>query len=373
MFDDRLILKLFRRPEQGINPDVEVTTYLTEIVGFKHVPPVAGTIEYRRRGEPIRSLAVVQGFVRNQGVAWEHTLEQLSRYFAGLSAGPNWAGPDAALLATGSLVELAERPVPEAARQAIGSFLQDAELLGRRTAELHLALAGETTDEDFRPEPYTPSFQGSAYLAACNLTDRTFDFLKQRLPQLPAEVQPAARRLLGLQAAILDRFRMFTERRITGRRIRVHGDYHLGQVLYTGNDFVIIDFEGEPTRPFAERRIKTSPLRDVAGMLRSFDYAAHSALADLRSRDAGDPTVLRRWGRIWSTWTGVAFLRSYLQTAAGGGLLPESRGEVQMLLDLLLLEKAVYELQYELNNRPDWVSIPLTAVLELAEQAPTTA
>jgi maltose alpha-D-glucosyltransferase/alpha-amylase len=368
LYGDRLILKLFRRPEWGINPDVEVTTYLTERAGFRHVPPVAGTIEYRRPGEPIRSLAVVQGFVPNRGVAWQFTLDHLSRFFARVLDQPAGAAADPALAAPIGLLARAERSVPEAVGGAIGSFLADAELLGRRTGELHLALAGETVDEDFVPEPYTESCQHAWQSSVGNLTAKTFELLRARLAHLAAEVQTRARRLLGLEAAIQERFAVLTRGHNTGLRIRVHGDYHLGQLLYTGADFVIIDFEGEPARPLAQRRGKSSPLRDVAGMLRSFDYAAHSALATLRSQGAGgDPTAAGRWARIWNAWTGAAFLASYLRTVAGAALLPKSPGELQMQLDALLLEKAVYELQYELNNRPGWVPIPLAALLELAD------
>ncbi len=250
LYGDSLIFKLFRRPEQGINPDVEVTSYLTEKVGFAHVPPVAGTIEYHREREPIRSLAVVQGFVPNEGDAWKYALDNLSRYFEQVLARPAASAGDAALLGVGSPLLLAEREVPEAARETIGPFLHNAELLGQRTAELHRALAAATEDQNFAPEPYTQLFQRSFYQAARSLTAQTFRLLERQRLQFSNEVQASAGRLLEMEASIQDRFRSMTRHRISGLRIRVHGDYHLGQVLYTGKDFVIIDFRGR-ARPAA--------------------------------------------------------------------------------------------------------------------------
>ncbi len=296
IYGERLILKLFRRPERGINPDVEVTGYLAEKAGFRHVPPLAGTIDYCRSGEPPRSLAVLQGFVANRGVAWEYTLAELGRYFDRTCAMPATIASDPATIPTATLVERSEWAVPAAARDAIGTFLHDAELLGRRTGEMHLALATPTTDPGFSPEPFTPAFQQELQAAASSLTRDTFTLLAAGLAQLPLETREQADRLLKLECNILDRFAALAQGRLTGRRVRIHGDYHLGQVLFTGDDFVIIDFEGEPARPLAERRIKTSPLRDVAGMIRSFDYAVHSALAELAKRQGGSTRKVR--GRL---------------------------------------------------------------------------
>ena len=172
LFGERLILKLFRRPERGINPDVEMTGYLTERTGFRHVPIVAGTVEYRRAGQPPRSLAVLQGYVANRGVAWEHTLDALSEFFQRVLALPASAAADPALRAPGTLVDRAARGVPAAAREAIGRFLGEAELLGRRTGELHLALAGPTDESDFAPEPLGPAFQRELLASADTLARR---------------------------------------------------------------------------------------------------------------------------------------------------------------------------------------------------------
>jgi maltose alpha-D-glucosyltransferase/alpha-amylase len=201
-----------------------------------------------------------------------------------------------------------------------------------------------------------------------NLTARVFRLLREQQHRLAEDVQPDAERVAGMEHEILSLFQSLLAHKISTVRIRCHGDYHLGQVLYTGRDFVIIDFEGEPARSLAERRLKSSPLRDVAGMLRSFDYAAHAGL--LQAAQHGpvrleDVPVLEPWARFWRRWTSSAFLRSYLHRAGESPLVPHTRDEIDWLLTALLLEKCVYEVGYELDNRPDWVKIPLQGILRL--------
>jgi maltose alpha-D-glucosyltransferase/alpha-amylase len=200
------------------------------------------------------------------------------------------------------------------------------------------------------------------------LAGRNLPLLQRNLKDMPPDVQTDARQVLASKKSILDCFHRLLDLKITGMRARCHGDYHLGQVLYTGKDFVIIDFEGEPARPIGERRIKRSPLRDVAGMLRSFHYAAYAALIELEKRGIIRPDELpwlESWANYWSVWVSAAFLKSYLAIAAGANLIPAAGQEVKILLDALLLEKAVYELGYELNNRPGWVKIPIQGIRQL--------
>jgi maltose alpha-D-glucosyltransferase/alpha-amylase len=271
-------------------------------------------------------------------------------------------------LSTDPLVTLAAAGLPPAASDRIGTYLASARLLGTRTGELHTALA-QSDEPSFAPEPYSTLYQRSLYQSMRTHTSETLTLLRRRLGTLPEPLQPRARRLLDLEGAILARFRTIADRKIDAARIRTHGDYHLGQVLYTGRDFVIIDFEGEPSRPVTARRIKRTPLRDVAGMLRSFHYAAFTVL--LGTGPGGfvrpeDVPVLEPWARFWTQSVSAAFLGSYLETGARQ-LLPRNAPDLQILLDAHLLEKALYELGYELNNRPDWVAVPLTGPLELME------
>ncbi|MDQ3548505.1 MAG: alpha-amylase, partial [Chloroflexota bacterium] len=269
-------------------------------------------------------------------------------------------------LSIGSLLDLMGTETPDEAHELIGHYLGDARLLGQRTAEMHLALAGGTT-ADFKPEASSMLYQRSLYQSMRGNTNGTMQMLKKRMPALSEAVQAEAQQVIELQDAISERFRDIVNARLTARRTRYHGDYHLGQVLYTGRDFVIIDFEGEPARTISERRQKRSPLRDVAGMLRSFHYAAYTGLYDQQERgliSADDPQP-ERWIRYWYQWVAVSFLRAYFETTGGASFLPSERAERELLLDIFLLDKAVYELGYELNNRPDWVHIPLRGITDL--------
>jgi len=382
-YGDRLILKLFRRVEAGLNPDVEVTSYLTAKLNFAHVPAVAGTLEYRRPGRPAASLAVLQGFVANQGDAWQHTLSRVNEFFtqvtslaAGKAKGPL---PDHGLMPPGPPLVGAQKPLPVAANEWLGAFVEEADRLGCRTAQMHLALATPTDDPEFRSETFAAADWLAFEEATGRLIDETFAQLAERAGALPPVTRSLAERTLKLQEA-LRALSAWQGRPISGLRTRTHGDYHLGQILWTGADFMIIDFEGEPSRPLAERRLKHSPLRDVAGMLRSFHYAAGAALQakreEARRVGGGDDEVqwLAPWAYAWYYWSSVAFLRAYLGTYSAEGIgaafLPTRAEELAGLLDAYLLEKAVYELRYEMNNRPDWLPIPLEAVFALAaEQA----
>jgi maltose alpha-D-glucosyltransferase / alpha-amylase len=365
-FGDRFVLKLVRRPDEGVNPELEMGRYLTERVGFPHVPKVAGAFEYHQgRGEPM-TLAILQQFVPNEGDAWSYTLDQLRPFYERAMTKP--AAEKDPPRVTESLAALALE-APMAGEDLVGTYVASARLLGTRTGELHTALASFVDDPAFAPEPYSTLYQRSLYQSMRTHTSETLSILKRRLSSLPEALQDKGRRLLDLEDEILRRFRTIAERKIAAARIRVHGDYHLGQVLYTGRDFVIIDFEGEPSRPVTARRIKRAPLRDVAGMLRSFHYAAFTVL--LAPGGGGfvrpeDIPVLEPWARFWTTTVSAAFLRSYLQTDARH-LLPTTAADLQILLDVHLLEKALYELGYELNNRPEWIAVPLTGLLELME------
>jgi trehalose synthase-fused probable maltokinase len=369
LFGDRLIFKLFRRVEPGPNPDVEIGRFLTEQAGYPHSPAVAGAIEYRpRKGEP-SSLAIVQQCVANQGDAWHFTLDAVDRYFERVLDLPPAARTPPALPG-GSLLDLARAPIPAEARERIGSYLADARLLGRRTAELHVALAGGTEDPAFAPESFTPFYQRSLYQSMRNLTEASFSLLRRRLPAVPEPVREPAADLLGRQGEVLERLRAVLERKITALRTRVHGDYHLGQVLRSGADWVIIDFEGEPALPLSTRRLKRCPLRDTAGMVRSFHYAAHHGLMGLVARGAllsEERPELEPWAHHWFAWVAADFLRGYLDASRGTAFLPRDREELEALLTVYLLEKAVYELGYELNNRPEWVYLPVAGIRQLLE------
>jgi trehalose synthase-fused probable maltokinase len=355
IFENLYILKLLRQAGEGINPELEIGTFLTERARFPQVPAVTGSMIYRGHNGGLRTLGILQSFIANQGNAWEYTLEELAAYFARLSQAQS-----ARAIAEGDL----------------GSYLQAAELLGRRTADLHLALASDSSDPDFAPEPFSEAFRQAFRISAREQCARVFQTLERQPGVLPSDARPSARRVHDLRNNIEDRLQAFGSGPEGGARIRIHGDYHLGQVLCANRDFVIIDFEGEPARPLAERRSKQSPLQDVAGMLRSFHYAAIKGMRDWLARpDASSPPAsggpaiggseCAEWARFWKDNVSRRFLTSYLAAARSGRFLPDSAEAVRSLLDAYLLSKAIYELGYELNNRPDWVIIPLAGILDI--------
>ena len=377
IFGDKWILKVFRRLEEGINPDLEIGRFLTERAATAHLTPaVAGALEYRDKDDHRMLVGILQEFVPNQGDAWSYTLDVLSTYFERALAHHADQKPDAQVLPTPhkSLLSLSEEEITGTATELIGPYLESARLLGQRTAEMHLALSKEQKDPNFTPEPFTDFYRQALYHQMLGVTNQAFQLLRRRQSLLPEATKAEAARVLELEGTIRRRFRQIRDRRITAVRIRCHGDYHLGQLLFTGKDFVIIDFEGEPARPLSERRIKRSPLRDVAGMLRSFHYASYAALfgqvPGVIARPDLTPT-LKPWARFWYLWVSSIFLKSYLQTAHQASFLPRTREELEALLDAYLLEKAVYEIGYELNNRPDWVRIPLHGILYLMEGSAT--
>jgi len=366
VFGDRLILKLVRRVAEGPNPDLEIGRFLTERAGFAHSPPVAGSLEYQREGEESVTLGILTGYVTNEGDAWTYTLDALGRYLETLRA-RTAPLPEAALPRGPLTAVLALTPPPEV-QELVGSYLEVARTLGHRTAELHQTLASGTDLPDFAPEPFTPFYQRSIYQSMRNQAGQVLPLLRRRLPELPPKARGDAERVLAREKDLMDRLQAVAERPVRTMRIRCHGDFHLGQVLSTGKDFVVLDFEGEPSRPLSERRIKRSPLRDVAGMLRSFHYAAYSALFDLESRGevpAERLPALETGAVLWHTWTGSAFLRAYLQKAGASDFLPQEPEDLAFLLEAFLLDKCVYELGYELGHRPDWVRIPLKGLLHL--------
>jgi maltose alpha-D-glucosyltransferase/alpha-amylase len=365
LFGDRFILKLFRRIQPGVNPDLEIGRFLTE-KKFNHIPPVAGAIEYRREREEPMTLAILQQFVPNEGDAWKYTLDRLTHFFQHAVA--ERAKLEGLSLPPSPLLDLAGQDPPPALAEIIGPYLESSRLLGQRTGEMHLALASDPAWTGFAPEPFSKLYQRSLYQSMRNTTGQVFQLLRQRLRTLPEESRGEVQKVLDQETKILDRFRSIIDLKITGMRIRCHGDYHLEQVLYTGKDFVIIDFEGEPARPLSERRIKRSPLRDVAGMLRSFNYAAYSSF--FSQRDSGlirpeDLAFLESSAEFWRVWVSAAFLKSYLEEAMKGDFIPKARKEIQALLDIYLLEKAVYELGRELDNRPEWIRVPIQGILQL--------
>jgi len=364
---ERLILKIYRAVESGPNPDLEIGRLLTER-GFANVPAVAGSLEYRLANGATATAAILQQFVPNQGDVFTYTLESLPTFFERAAA--QRVAPPRASLAPAALIAASADEPSAIVRETVDAYLETAELLGIRTGELHAVLAAPTDDPAFAPEPFSELYQRSIYQSILGTVRSSLRLLARRRSTLEGAAADDAARVLDLGDLVDGRLRALLTRRLAGMRIRIHGDFHAGQVLHTGRDLLIIDFEGEPTRPLGERRLKRSPMRDVAGMLRSFHYAIHGSVlrtelgASIRHEDEA---ALAPWIRAWYAAVCAAYLRGYREATADAPFLPADPAEWAVLLDAFLLHKAFYEVTYELSNRPDWVAIPLRGILDLFE------
>jgi maltose alpha-D-glucosyltransferase / alpha-amylase len=377
IYGKHLILKLFRRLQPGENPDVEIGRFLTEVAHFTRIAPFLGEISNIAPGGEKTTVAMLQGLVANQGDGWQWFLEQLAGFFTSIADLP--APPQAP--AASFLNE--REPLREAMEHA-GMSLKAAALLGRRTAEMHLALATPTHDPAFAAEPFAAEdLARDAQRIDAQITS-TLETLKIKLSTLKDVTADNAALLLSRRIDLYARANAITGSTAGGQRIRIHGDYHLGQTLKTVpssddsqaepgadvGDFVLLDFEGEPARLLTERRQKQSPLKDVAGMIRSISYAAYSGLDQFLAAnpELAHSTACERvtaWAVFWQNSAASEFLRAYSQTITANPILLPSPQQSQALLGAYLLEKALYELLYELNNRPNWLRIPLAGILAL--------
>ncbi len=367
VYGNEIFFKLFRRAEDGVNPDVEISRYLTEKTTFTSFPPFAGGLEYHRRRRRPVSIGKLERYIPNEGSGWEFTVDALKRYYDGVIAHPTVEVPPVPKV---SLLSL-PREAPQLARDSIGAFLASAQMLGQVTADLHSALASSTDIQEFTPENFTLMYQTSLYQSLRGFTIRTLQQLREKTGRAGTTAPELVRDVLSHETDIIERYNRVRESKIPAMRIRCHGDYHLAKVLYTGKSFVITDFEGEPSRSISQRRLKRSPLRDVASMIRSFHYAAHSvmsSIAPLQPRPELSLPVLQHWAQYWYTWVSAEFLYTYLEMVRETHLLPEDPKQLKVLLDAFLLDKAVYEVGFELSMDSEWIHVPLLGILQMLEE-----
>ncbi|HLT74718.1 MAG TPA: maltose alpha-D-glucosyltransferase [Ohtaekwangia sp.] len=362
IYDNKFFLKLFRKVDQAINPDLELTRFLSEKARFANIPAFVGAIEWRFGKEPI-VLGLLQELVEASGDAWNYMLERLDTYNENILAQPEIIKPSTI---RGTIIDPVEyEKIPESMKHLLEApVAEQAFLLGVRTGEMHKLLASGTTPE-FAPEPYSLHYQRSLYAGLQSLVRSTFQSQSRNMHKLSADVREDAQYVMDHKDEILNVFKRIYHHKIDVVKIRIHGDYHLGQVLYTGKDFVITDFEGEPARSFSERRLKRSALRDVAGMIRSFHYAAYGSLfLDNQIRKEDYPRLMPFVDQ-WYHYMSGFFMSAYIDTVKGSAFIPQEKSDLEILMTTFLLEKAVYELNYELNNRPDWVIIPLRGIKDI--------
>ncbi|HTU16836.1 MAG TPA: maltose alpha-D-glucosyltransferase [Gemmataceae bacterium] len=363
--DERLVLKLYRRIEEGVHPEVEKNRVLLSKTSFTQVPAVLGALQYRtEKGEPA-TLGIVQELASSQGDAWQLTLDALHRFFDTILADVNnppsmdWQR---------SAVDLSEQEIPAQVQELLGSYLETARLMARRVGELHVALASVTDNADFEPEPFTAQYQRSLYQSMRGRLRQTLPVLRQRLASWPEPLREPANRLFQSEEKLMRLAHRILDRLIEAPRIRCHGHLHLGHLLYTGKDFLIIDLEGEADRSLVHRRRKRSPVRDLASLHRSLQEAALAALkqGSVRSEDAA---ALEPWARFWQRWASVVFLKEYRAVPGTAELLPREPAALMLLLDFYRLGWNISGLRHELDRLTDRTAMFLRNVLQMIDRA----
>jgi maltose alpha-D-glucosyltransferase/alpha-amylase len=365
-YDKAFFLKLYRKVDRAVNSDLEITRFLTQDRGFTKVPVYSGSVEWQLGNDRI-VLGMLQEMISGGADGWEHMQSRLRVYYEALESQAQTA-PDSSLTSLSLTHPSRYEDIPVAMQLLLeATTAEQVSMLGQRTAELHLVLSSVSGQPEFSPEPFSLHYQRSLFSSFQTLVRTAFQSLSRKMDRLSPGVLDEARALLPLKDEILQIFRRIYSKKLEAAKIRIHGDYHLGQVLFCGNDVVMLDFEGEPAKSYSERRLKRSPLRDVAGMIRSFHYAAYGYLLLDGERQEDELQRHIMDAERWYTCMSGIFLQSYLEHAAGAVFMPQAADDMELMLQTYLLEKAIYELNYELNNRPDWVIIPLHGIRSLVE------
>jgi maltose alpha-D-glucosyltransferase/alpha-amylase len=365
VYNNKYFLKIYRKVENAINPDLEVTKVLSEKTGFKNIPDYQGAIEWVFADGNI-VLGMLQSVVNDAMDGWKYIMDRLNNYTEKILS----KIPESKSVSTlsGSLLNpLSYENVDEESKTLLDATVAERiRLLGQRTAEMHISLSSNNELKDFKPENFSLHYQRSLFFSIQSLVKRTFSNCSRNIRKMPEEIQNDAMEVMEMQDTITEMLRHTYDHKFNALKIRVHGDYHLGQILFTGKDLMILDFEGEPAATYSERRLKRSPLRDVAGMIRSLHYAAYGSLI-LDKNKNDDFKKLEPFVEHWYHYMSGFFMEAYLKSIGNSGLIPSDKNDVAILLQTFLIEKSVYELNYELNNRPSWVVVPLKGIKAIAK------
>ena len=368
-YGDDFVLKLYRNLEEGVNPGREVPEFLCEHTKFAAVPRALGSLTYWRNLEdaPVQTcIGTLSSYVKNATIGWTYTVDHLGLFFEHALAIPQDDSRVRDLKAP-DMWSSSDDPVPPVIADLLGNYLDSIRVLARRTAELHAALSSRPDIPAFVPEPFTTFYRQGVYHGMLGQLNRSFELLRSRERGLPANAQEDISDLLAREGEIRSRLLTLRDTRMSGDRIRNHGDFQLANLLYSGNDWMITNFEGDSTRPLSERRIKRSALRDVATMLRSFHYVSHAALfgdvPGIVATKNGHPQ-LEMWATTWYHWVSRVFLKEYFSVAGAASFLPQKSEELSILLGAYRLERALTEIEYELEQRPAWIRIPVHGILE---------
>jgi len=362
IYNDQYFFKFYRKLEKEINPDLEIVRFLSEHTTFQNSPKYAGSIEYQDAQGKTIVFGLLQEKVENQGEAWGMAVDSVGRFYERVMAGAKTI--KLPKLVNKSAIRFED--APEIIQEFIGRGLYERMVrLGQRTAEMHLALASDSNNPAFAAENFTSNYQRALYSSLRKLVRDRFSLLESSMSKLVPETQEMARKVLAMEDKILEYFSEVYQVKISAVKTRTHGDFHLGQVLFTGKDFVIIDFEGEPGLSFSERRLKKNPLKDVAGMMRSIHYAAFGKILLNENYRDRDLEFLESWADQWQHYVSRFYLGAYMERMGMGTKLAADQ---DILVRIFLLEKAIYELGYELNGRPDWTIIPLRGIYYLMKR-----
>ncbi|MBR9921028.1 MAG: maltose alpha-D-glucosyltransferase [Bacteroidetes bacterium] len=362
IYNNEYFFKIYRKLDTDINPDLELVRFLSEKTDFENSPRYGGGIQLEdHQDKSFTILGLLQNKIPNQGEAWTMFLEILSRYYEKVLSKVDRSVPPPDLIYK---EHITFEDFPDRIQKLIGSVAYErAVLLAKRTAEMHIALASRKDDPDFVPEPFSQHYQRSIYSGHRKLVSEKLNALESRITKLPPHIAEEASQILDIREDILECFSEIYSRKIQTVKTRIHGDYHLAQVLFNGKDYFIIDFEGEPMHTISERRLKKTPFKDVAGMIRSFHYAAYGQLVLNQNYRKEDMPLLEVWAEQWFHYISQSFLSAYLETAKGHAFIPEDRESMNLLLRNYTVEKAIYEVGYEMNARPEWLRIPIRGVL----------
>jgi len=361
-YGDRFTLKVLRHVLEGPRPELEIGRFLTSR-GSDLAPALLGAVELRAAGVPGMTVAVVQSFVPNIGTAWEYTTQELGRYYDRVLARPASEAPPPPPPA-GSPLGLIDAEPPQAIAEMMGSYRDTAAQLGRRVAELHLALASNQ-DPAFAPEPYSVLVMRSKYQGLRTLAGKVLRLLRERLSTLSTPARADAERLLSRESDVIRWFEQLLKVKIDATRTRIHGNLHLGHVLYTGKNFVMTDFDGMKEMTLAERRRKRTPLVDVTSLVRSFDFAALKVLRDPARVRESDFTAATPWAYHWASWVSAAYLRAYLEGVSGSPIVPSDRAHVAVLFDAFAMQRELHQLRGLLEDHSDAVGVSLLGLLRM--------
>lgn len=367
LYGDQLMFKMYRKLDEGINPEPEILQFLANEKRFRNVPLYGGRIEYRSASGRTYDIGVLQTYIACHGDAWGNTLSSLTQFVEYLLSHKQ----DLPKLppTTPTLLDVVDRGIPEQFHELVrGLHLEMALLLGKRTAEMHRALASGSLGSNWNMEEFSTLYQRSLFQSMRTLVRKNFQALAKTAAGLPADVQKRAYEILGAEKEIISGLQKITGRRISARKCRIHGDFHLGQALFTGKDFVFIDFEGEPIHSFSERRLKRSPLRDVASMIYSIHYATVTTLAHQSAAHPEYAALLEPWLGAWYVYVSGSYLKAYLHAMKNSPLLPASRKELDILMRCYLIQRAVHELGHDLNNRTELIDLHLRGLETLLRE-----